>query len=351
MRSLYDEYGKRYPELCFDLLCFFCDTAKESEWIKRFKVKASPTLIKCVMDFVDAYKDIYKTREGHMIQPKDVALICKKLAEFNYLSAITFGSINNHDGSFDSYSAGFGRLEKLKPLKDVMIRKLNGIVYGKKYIYENNKQNVLPIFVEGKLDKKTGKYDNKQYVGSCVRTMNGIVTAKHCIDGYKEVAIKGMSAEELRDTAILTRGDMDLVLIVPKDYAKSVKGILSLPMISDGEVLDKIMVMGYPSHGGFDNFITTTSGEIAAIENCYIYKHELMLLTCATKGGNSGGPVFNACGEIVGIVTETSIAEGDNYDDFGYGIAVPSKYISEIARSNEEFIHKINFIDSPGEAQ
>jgi S1-C subfamily serine protease len=102
--------------------------------------------------------------------------------------------------------------------------------------------------------------------------------------------------------------------------------------------------MGYPSHAGFGNFVTATLGAIAAVEESYLYKHELILLTSKVKGGNSGGPVINKRGYAVGIVTETPAAEGDAYDKFGYGLAIPIKYINEILMNGSKLEENINFV-------
>ena len=102
----------------------------------------------------------------------------------------------------------------------------------------------------------------------------------------------------------------------------------------------------YPNHSGFGNFLTATTGQIAAIEKSYLCPaYELMLLTGKIKGGNSGGPVLDKQGNVIGIITETADPQGD-YDKFGYGMAIPSVYIKKILYHAEEFTEKINFVDN-----
>ena len=49
-------------------------------------------------------------------------------------------------------------------------------------------------------------------------------------------------------------------------------------------------------------------------------------------GGNSGGPVINDKGCIVGVACQTPYYGEDigNYDDLGYGIVILIKYVDEI---------------------
>jgi len=64
--------------------------------------------------------------------------------------------------------------------------------------------------------------------------------------------------------------------VIPFDNEDGKDGFL---LTKSGYVLDEIMVMGYPSHCGFNNFVTATRGSIAAIEKSFLAKYELMLLT------------------------------------------------------------------------
>ena len=57
-----------------------------------------------------------------------------------------------------------------------------------------------------------------------------------------------------------------------------------------------------------------------------------MLITARITRGNSGGPVINQNGSLVGIACQLvdSDAENGEYDDLGYGVAVPVSYLRDI---------------------
>jgi S1-C subfamily serine protease len=53
---------------------------------------------------------------------------------------------------------------------------------------------------------------------------------------------------------------------------------------------------------------------------------------------NSGGPIINKNGSVVGVSVNISSGDGD-YDDLGYGTVIPIKYvIEEIVNTSEKFI-------------
>jgi hypothetical protein len=201
------------------------------------------------------------------------------------------------------------------------------LVYWFSYIYEINKKNILPIFV---------CKDDKQYTWTCFKSVCGIITAKHCIENFDRVCISGI------DNKILTKENLDLVCIQLEDYDWQ----NCLMIDEDIRVLDDIMVMWYPTHWWFDNFVTATIGSVSAIEESYLYKHNLMLLTSKIKWWNSWWPVINKSGRFVWIITEVQANEWEQYDKFGYWVAIPSEYIKKIVEEWVEYNKKINFVDN-----
>lgn len=325
------KYGIRYPELCVDIINYFCNDQIHSKSYDKLQYALGNGLVakiaKSTMEFADYYGNKYKELDNLnlIIQPKTVSKICNILCDLNFLSKVKIAGFNTILGEEFYYE-----MPKKIPNTITCQKYLNNMVYGFKYIYQSYKDNVLPIYV---YNKKTGK----QQTGTCFKTPIGIVTAKHCLENQDYAQIESIEADILESSEILANTILDLLLIKPKDYKFN-----DYTEFATGEIIDEIMVMGYPKHAGFGNFLTATTGQIAGIETSYLYRHELMLLTGKIKGGNSGGPVLNDKGQIVGIVTETFEPEGD-YDKFGYGLAIPYKYIDNLT---ERYNKKITFVDN-----
>lgn len=163
------------------------------------------------------------------------------------------------------------------------------------------------------------------------------------------LSIRGYNADELAGAKIYVSDNPGL------DIAFIDIGRYEEPQLfsDDGEVLQDVLVMGYPKIPAFTDFltaekatisskassrITPTKGSIAAFGTEYLAKIEAMLITAKIRGGNSGGPVINSNGCLVGVACQVPNYEGDigDYDDLGYGIAVPVKYLNELIKNKPQ---------------
>jgi len=335
-----DKYGKKYPELVYDIIMFYANSDIKSIFAKNLHGVNPDLGYKCPLDFCVKNENKYKELDDPnvMIQPRIIKKICDILCSNNYLSSFVSALFNNMDDLMVFYHS-FRKTDFLKIPKEMCVNLLNNTTYGFKYIYHASRKNVLPIFL---------RKGDEQFMGTCFKTINGIITAKHCIEysnpenhqiePFDAVQIDTLSSNFLNGAKITTNYNMDIVMIRPEQYQYT-----ECFLIEKGEVLDEVMTLGFPQHGGFNNFLTATVGSIAAIEYSYIYKHELMLLTTKLKGGNSGGPVINKNGCVVGLITETQMSEGKQYDQFEYGMAIPLDNIDKILV--EEYSKTIKFVD------
>lgn len=84
------------------------------------------------------------------------------------------------------------------------------------------------------------------------------------------------------------------------------------------------------------------------LTNATAYRTQMdcFLINARVKGGNSGGPVINKEGKVVGTVVALpydleSDSSNPRYDIMGYGQCLPSKYIEELMTNPEQLpLHK-----------
>ncbi len=143
-----------------------------------------------------------------------------------------------------------------------------------------------------------------------------IVTNAHIVRKSKNVIVINNKGEEFRTTVVKIIADKDIAILKIED--DNFKPIASLPYAirkSSTDVAEPIYTLGYPR-----NDIVYSEGYLSAKTG---FNGDT--LTCqlglAANRGNSGGPVFNNDGEIIGIISarETQ-AEG-------VAFAIQSKYI------------------------
>ena len=65
---------------------------------------------------------------------------------------------------------------------------------------------------------------------------------------------------------------------------------------------------------------------------------DYIILYARVKGGNSGGPVINRFGTVVGIIVNVlpDIKKPEKFDELGYGIAISANEIIEIIENDNK---------------
>jgi hypothetical protein len=233
--------------------------------------------------------------------------------------------------------------QRLNERRQYYISYFNSIVYGFEYIYRHYRDKVLPIVAEKNGDKS---------MGTVFRSLNGLVTARHCIEGHDSYMIKGYTAQQLQSAPILVSENPAI------DIAYIHTGEPSEVYCDAPKVLDEVLVMGYPRVALFLNFLTAEKATISTMVNArmtpsrgsiaataktiWTGEQDLLLITAKIKGGNSGGPIINNRGCVVGVAFADPSAEG-LYDEIGYGVGMPIQVLKDIIAEGRTM--SVNFID------
>lgn len=147
-----------------------------------------------------------------------------------------------------------------------------------------------PPTVEAKKARKTMYIKSGRAIcsGAFISELGHILTAKHCVEGASEISVQTSDNKTYRAEIRGQAENADLAVIQI--------GRFGTPYFSLARTLnqsDPITIIGSPL--GLTG--TKTAGTVSKILGDYV------ILDCTGVPGNSGGPVLNAKGEIVGVVS------------------------------------------------
>jgi putative serine protease PepD len=158
--------------------------------------------------------------------------------------------------------------------------------------------------------------------GFLIDHQGNIVTAAHVVDGASSITVK-LQDGTTRKATLLGKDDATDVAVLKIDASGLTLHPLKLGSSASVGVGAQVAVIGDPF--GYERSISTgiVSGVDRTISapNGFTVAHAIQT-DAAMNPGNSGGPVLNAAGEVVGVVDQ--IATNGNADQSsGVGFAVP----------------------------
>jgi len=171
-------------------------------------------------------------------------------------------------------------------------------------------QDALPSIVTLKIETKTGKSGN--CTGFLALKDGLAVTSHHCIRNARRVIARFANGEEFATAGLVDQDDTrDIAIIKIKTFGKP---LLSVAPVS-ATVGAKAYAIGAPK--GFE--FSISDGLLSQIQNVDGYNQ--YQVSCPLSRGNSGGPVFNAQGTVIGVVS-WGRTDGQNLN-----FATPSTYV------------------------
>ena len=169
-----------------------------------------------------------------------------------------------------------------------------------------------------------------------VYTNNGyIITNTHVIENASEIFVTLPGGKKFEAKIIGYDTLTDLALLKIQDVNLSVSNLGDSDVLMIGEW---VIALGNPL-GLFDLSYqpTVTRGIISGLnidfgiqDHAYIYR-DMIQTDAAINAGNSGGPLVNMAGEVIGINTFI-MTEGDiNQGSIGIGFSIPINRVKDIA--------------------
>jgi S1-C subfamily serine protease len=167
-----------------------------------------------------------------------------------------------------------------------------------------------------------------------------ILTAAHVVHGVDELEVTFVDGETISAKVISSDVHADLSLVKLDEKHPHFKPAI----LADSDTVnigDPMFVIGAP----FDVSYTLTRGIISGRHKKgfeeKLYKAEFFQTDAALNPGNSGGPLFNMAGEVIGIASFIKSNSGSN---IGLGFAVTSNSAKKLMLERPPFYSGIDYI-------
>lgn len=147
-----------------------------------------------------------------------------------------------------------------------------------------------------------GRVENASYTSSgsgFVVSRDGmILTNKHVVRGCDALRVRGDSGTAVRARVVAVDSSDDLALLQAQGAPWPVATFRAGPQPRPG---DDVVAVGYPLNGLLADQVNVTVGTINALAGMYNDQHQVQM-SAPVQPGSSGGPLFDASGNVVGIV-------------------------------------------------
>ncbi|WP_428928760.1 Do family serine endopeptidase [Marinibacterium sp. SX1] len=156
-----------------------------------------------------------------------------------------------------------------------------------------------------------------------------VVTNNHVIESADEIMIEFFNGEELEAKVVGTDPNTDIALL-------KVEAEEPLPFVTFGDsdtarVGDWVLAMGNPLGQGFSLSVGIVSARNRALSGSY---DDYIQTDAAINRGNSGGPLFNMDGQVVGVNTAILSPNGGS---IGIGFSMASNVVTKVVDQLREY--------------
>ncbi len=173
-----------------------------------------------------------------------------------------------------------------------------------------------------------GQSSSAEGTGFVYDTKGDIVTNEHVIAGASAVSVKFADGSTYKATVVGSDASSDIAVVHVNAPASKLT-VLQLADSTKVAVGDGVVAIGNPF--GLDN--TVTSGIVSALDREISAPDHTPIegaiqTDAAINHGNSGGPLFDLAGKVVGITAQIQSDSGGND---GVGFAIPSNTVRSVA--------------------
>ncbi len=164
--------------------------------------------------------------------------------------------------------------------------------------------------------------------GFVVDKAGHIITNYHVVEGADDIKVSFSNRDTVQASVVGTDPSTDLALLTVEASATALTP-LPLGNSDEVEVGDQVVAIGNP----FGLVRTATAGIVSALQrlipapNQFTIDHVIQT-DAPINHGNSGGPLLNTRGQVIGV--NTQIETGGASGNVGIGFAVPSNTVKNV---------------------
>lgn len=165
--------------------------------------------------------------------------------------------------------------------------------------------------------------------GFVIHQSGYVLTNHHVIEGPGELYVRLSYLNDMVPAEVVAQdsaSDMALLRLRLQQGSK-----MRTMTVAPGQVRRgaRVAAFGYPLGDILGRELKLTTGVISSLPE--ISSGNMLLLDCRVNPGNSGGPLCNSRGEVVGMVTAKSTTD---YGLDSYGMAIPADTLDRFLRSH-----------------
>jgi S1-C subfamily serine protease len=157
-----------------------------------------------------------------------------------------------------------------------------------------------------------------------------IVTNYHVIQGAKTVQVSFSNGENVKAHIVGSDPSTDVAVLQVQTHSRALTP-LAWGDSDTVQVGDSVVAIGNP----FGYSRTVTAGIVSALDrpltapNNFIIDHAIQT-DAALNHGNSGGPLLDARGEVIGVNSQISTGNTGQEGNLGIGFAIPSNTVRNV---------------------
>jgi serine protease Do len=195
---------------------------------------------------------------------------------------------------------------------------------GLEEIFRKVSPSVVVVRTKGR-DVNAGGITHFTETGSgvLISSSGRVMTAAHVVNGMDEITVAGIAGEVVRATIISANAAADVSLL----QLERVTAAMRVAQIGDSDAVQvgqQVMVVGAPYGLAYSMSVGWIS---ARWPPNTIFPDmplaEFLQTTATINTGNSGGPVFDTAGEVVGIVSQ-NITKSGGSEGLGFLVTINS---------------------------